>query len=90
MISFTVFVFAIDSFTHLQFVVCIGFILVVSFVLVAQSFTDTGFNLQARKNFVIAFILHDGGSTRVSIKWNAFRLFTIRTLSVPSTWNLQR
>ena len=71
--------------TYLQFVHYLGFDLVVSFVLVAQSFTDTGFNFIVRKN-----ILHDGDSAWVIIKWESFiGILTIRTLPVHTSWLLQ-
>ena len=63
----------------------IGLDLVASFVLVAQSFTDIGFNLIAKK-----FILHDGDWSGVSIKWEPFTwALIIRALPVQPSYLLQ-
>ena len=85
MISFTVYTLVIEFNTYLQFVSVVAFNLVIAFVLVAQSFTDIGFNTILEKNF-----LQDGRTSRVDIKWEPFnRLLTIRALPVHTSCFLQ-
>ena len=88
MISFifkTVFDFAIQFVTDLQFVQCLDFDLVVSFVQVTQTFTHIGINFNIRKNS-----LHDGYCKWVAINRESFtRILSIRTLSVYTSLVLQ-